>query len=771
MSRQSSPLPLRAGLLAVAGTVLVTSTGSPALAEEPTGPTTSVSAIVVTDDGVEVITERVPQSEVPEAKAELRQEDGVVSVAVDVPVRALGRPNDPLRPQQWTLDTWHVDDLPAGTPDAGGLVVAVLDTGVLAAHPDLAGRVRCDLGADFTSDAATYDPAGDGCVDPQGHGTHVAGQISAISDNGIGIAGLSNAQIMPVRVLGATGSGSSAWAAAGIYHAVDNGASVINMSLGGGYSSAYDDAIRYAVERGVVVVASAGNNRQSGNAVNYPAASPGAFAIAASESSGRSAPYSYSGATNLVAAPGSYVHSTSSTGGYGAMSGTSMAAPNVSAVIARYRDAHPSATVAEIRALVQATAIDMEAVGRDNPTGHGLLDAYELLTGQDFRVAGQLYPPLVPALGTVTAGSASLVASWSAPSGDGGSAVTGYVLRVLKGATLVKTVSLPATARTATVTGLANGTGYAVTVAARNAVGVGAASVPSAVVTPLSTPAVPRFGTVTPGDGTVAVRWTAPTSTGGLPLTGYTLTVATGGVTVRTVEAGAGVTSTTLPGLTNGTVYALRLTAANALGASPVTAPLSVTPRTLPGTPVLDGVTPGSASAVVRWTPPSTTGGVALSGYVVTAHRNGVAARTVTASGTARSVSVTGLVNGTDYTFTVAAKNAAGAGPATAASAPVTPRGVPTAPRTPVATAGPASARVTWAAPLSSNGSPVTGYTVRAYRGSTLVATVPVGGGATLQTTVPGLTAGTGHTFTVTATNALGTSPVSVRSVAVVPTA
>ena len=140
------------------------------------------------------------------------------------------------------------------------------------------------------------------------------------------------------------------------------------MSLGGGYSSAYDDAIRYAVERGVVVVASAGNNRQSGNAVNYPAASPGAFAIAASESTGRSAPYSYSGATNLVTAPGSYVHSTSSTGGYGAMSGTSMAAPNASAVIARYRDAHPAATVAQIRALVQATAIDMEALGRDDPT-------------------------------------------------------------------------------------------------------------------------------------------------------------------------------------------------------------------------------------------------------------------------------------------------------------------------------------------------------------------------------------------------------------------
>ena len=103
-----------------------------------------------------------------------------------------------------------------------------------------------------------------------------------------------------------------------------------------------------------------------------------------------------------------------------------MATPHVAGILARYRDAHPAATVAQIRSAVASTAVDIEAPGRDNNTGYGLLDAYELLAGQDFRVDGVLYPPLVPALGTITPGAGSLAVTWSAPSSDGGSAVTGW---------------------------------------------------------------------------------------------------------------------------------------------------------------------------------------------------------------------------------------------------------------------------------------------------------------------------------------------------------
>jgi hypothetical protein len=381
---------------------------------------------------------------------------------------------------------------------------------------------------------------------------------------------------------------------------------------------------------------------------------------------------------------------------------------------------------------------------------------------------GTVYPPLVPALGTVAAGNASVSAAWSAPSSDGGSAVTGYVLRVLKGATVAKTVTLAASARSATVTGLVNGTGYTVSIAAKNLKGTGAASVPSDVVTPVGPPAAPRLA-ATPGDQTAALKWTAPAANGS-PITGYTLDVAAGGTLLSTASLGAGATSAALSGLTNGTAYTVTMTATNAIGISPLSAKVLVTPRTLPGTPTLDGVTAGAGSAVVRWAAPSSTGGLAISGYVITAYRNGVHAKTVTAGGTARSFTVTGLVNGADHTFRIAAKTAAGTGTATAPSSVVTPRGAPTAPRTPVATPGSASARVTWVAPLSDGGSAVTGYTVRAYRGTALVSTVTVGG-STLETTFTGLTSGIGHTFSVTATNAIGTSPASLRTRSVLPTA
>ncbi|WP_460455299.1 fibronectin type III domain-containing protein, partial [Arthrobacter bambusae] len=207
-------------------------------------------------------------------------------------------------------------------------------------------------------------------------------------------------------------------------------------------------------------------------------------------------------------------------------------------------------------------------------------------------------------------------------------------------------------------------------------------------------------------------------------------------------------------------------TVAQALGnASTVTAPAA---------PAGVAATAGNASAVVSWTAPAN-GGSPITSYAVTPHAGAAALAPVTVTGNPPSTTatVTGLTNGTAYTFTVTATNAVGTSPASAASAPVTPA-APTAPSPPTgvaATAGNASAVVSWTAPAN-GGSPITSYAVTPSSGGTALAPVTVTGNPPSTTaTVTGLTNGTAYTFTVTATNTVGTSPASAASAPVTPAA
>jgi len=244
----------------------------------------------------------------------------------------------------------------------------VIDTGVDSTHPDLAGQVL--PGADFTT--GTEGPA----VDPNGHGTHVAGIIAAAAGNGEGIAGVApDARVLPIRVLGANGSGYLSDVANGIVYAAEHGADVINLSIGATSSiDAMTNAIAYARSQGVVVVAAAGNLRGNGNPVSYPAADPGVLAVAATDAADRVAPYSSAGDYVDVAAPGSAVLSTFP-GGYRMMSGTSMASPHVAGLAALVRAADRTLTPDQVEQVIESSTVDLGAPGRDNDYGLGRVDA------------------------------------------------------------------------------------------------------------------------------------------------------------------------------------------------------------------------------------------------------------------------------------------------------------------------------------------------------------------------------------------------------------
>ena len=383
--------------------------------------------------------------------------------------------------------------------------------------------------------------------------------------------------------------------------------------------------------------------------------------------------------------------------------------------------------------------------------------------------------PGAPTLVTVTPADASATVSWTGPSSDGGSPVTGYTVVATDSTTPAnggQTAS--GFASPITVTGLTDGDSYTFTVQATSTVGAGAISVPSIPVTPVTVPGAPTLVTVTPANASATVTWTAPSSDGGSPVTGYTVvatdttTPANGG---QACAWTTGPLTCTVTGLTNGDTYTFSMSATNAAGAGAPSVPSSpVIPVTVPGAPTLVTVTPANASATVSWTGPSSDGGSPVTGYTVVATDSTTPANGgQTASGFASPITVTGLTDGDSYTFTVQATSTVGAGAISVPSIPVTPVTVPGAPTLVTVTPANASATVTWTAPSSDGGSPVTGYTVVATDTTTPANGGQAASGFTSPITVTGLTDGDSYTFTVQATNSVGLGAPSVPSASVVP--
>jgi hypothetical protein len=301
-----------------------------------------------------------------------------------------------------------------------------------------------------------------------------------------------------------------------------------------------------------------------------------------------------------------------------------------------------------------------------------------------------------------TRGNAQVALSWTAPASNGGSAITGYAATASPGGATCTTGSLGCT-----ISGLTNGTLYTFTVAASNAIGPGPSSAPT-TATPATVPGAPTGVVATAGNGQLAISWTAPAANGGISITGYTATASPGGATCTT----AGTTSCTITSLTNGTSYSVVVTATNAAGTGAGSTPVSGTPRTVPGAPTGLTATAGNAQVATSWTAPVSNGGSAITGYTVTASPGGA---TCSTAGTT-SCSVTGLTNGTAYSLTVRASNAAGPGPASS-SVNATPRTVPGAPQNPAAAQDRSKGiDLSWTAPASNGGAAVTNY--RIYRGT-----------------------------------------------------
>ena len=255
------------------------------------------------------------------------------------------------------------------------------------------------------------------------------------------------------------------------------------------------------------------------------------------------------------------------------------------------------------------------------------------------------------------------------------------------------------------------------------------------------------------------MSWTAPASDGGSAITGYVVTPSIGGVAQTPVTFSSAATTQTVTGLTNGTAYTFTVAALNAAGTGPGLGSVGCghpgdrgrrTDRSLG--------TSGNAQVVVSWTAPTSDGGSAITGYVVTPSIGGVAQIPVAFSSAATTQTVTGLTNGTAYTFAVAALNAAGTGPDSAPSAAVIPATLATAPSGVSGTSGNTQVAVSWTAPSSDGGSAVTGYVVTPSIGGVAQTPVTFTSAATTQT-VTGLTNGTAYTFTVAALNGVGTGP------------
>lgn len=295
-------------------------------------------------------------------------------------------PNDPSYGKQYALKNIEAPKAWDITQGESDVVIAIVDTGIDLDHPDLEDK----LVAGYNAVAPAQTPN-----DDNSHGTHCAGISAGITNNGQGIAGLAvGCKLMPIKVMTAEGRGSTAAIADGITWAVDHGADVISLSLGGpGGGQAMADAVKYAIDKNVVVTAAMGNNGT--NQMSYPAAYPGVIAVGASDTQDKTARFSQYGRWISVVAPGVDILSTTPnhdnylntsypdkiTKNYSLMSGTSMATPYVAGLLGLMRSKYPQMDPAALKVKLEQTCDKVQGLGAfDDHYGNGRINAFKALS-------------------------------------------------------------------------------------------------------------------------------------------------------------------------------------------------------------------------------------------------------------------------------------------------------------------------------------------------------------------------------------------------------
>ncbi len=318
--------------------------------------------------------------DIEKALKQIRKEKGVVSAERNAYAYAFAVPNDPyLSPYQWHMTRIGMENA-WDTATGNGVIVAIVDSGVRQTLEDFAGTSFM-AGYDFINNDSNP-------TDDQGHGSHVAGTVAQTTNNALGCVGVAfDCTIMPVKVLNSSGSGSYTAITDGIYYAVDNGADIINLSLGGSSSlTVLENAINYAWNNGVVVICAAGNDNSS--SPFYPAAYTNSISVSATSYDDDKSSFSNYGSTIDIAAPGGEYEDLNGDGyddgilqntfdganeGYYFYYGTSMASPHVAGVAALVKSVNPGLTNAQIRNILETTA---ENIGSSTYFGNGLVDAY-----------------------------------------------------------------------------------------------------------------------------------------------------------------------------------------------------------------------------------------------------------------------------------------------------------------------------------------------------------------------------------------------------------